>query len=659
MRYRAEIDGLRAVAVIPVILFHAGFGLFSGGFVGVDVFFVISGYLITTIIMSELDEGKFNILNFYERRARRILPALFVVMLACLPFAWLWFLARDFKDFSKSIYAVATFSSNILFWRQSGYFDTSTELKPLLHTWSLAVEEQYYILFPLYLMLVYRFGRRWIYWSLIIIGISSLCVSHWAAYNKPSADFYLLPTRGWEILLGAFAAFYLSHDTPPRISRVVSQLLSATGLLLVTYSVFYFDAATPFPSLFALVPTIGAVLIVIFTSKDTFTYRLLSNVCFVGAGLISYSAYLWHHPIFAFAKYISDDKLSSYLAEALILLTVLLAYLTWRFIEKPLRARNNFSQKEIFNYSACGLMFFVAIGFLFNSHLVKPKFDLDNPVDLSSTSSEELIEGRDCSDFKVIEGSAVCKTYGEGKTLIVVWGDSHARTLFTSLPKSFLKPNTELMLIEHDGCPPIVGVVRADRIDDAENCRSTKTLSSYANYIASKSPQKVVLVARWSLYLRGWKKRGFRKAAYYLALNEVEAGSEDASRRAFVQGMKSTITRFRNSELYILGQPPDLNHLNQRTIQASDKVDRASIDRWHSVESEVFSQLKDLPFEYINTRDYFCNGMNCILRIHSQPIYSDNNHLKGLGILREWELIRSRIFRSLSDGRQIELPPIP
>src|SRR4029077_10903920 len=237
-RYRPEIDGLRAVAVIPVILFHAGFGLFSGGFVGVDVFFVISGYLITTIIMSELDEGKFTILNFYERRARRILPALFVVMLACLPFAWLWFLARDFKDFSKSIYAVATFSSNILFWRQSGYFDTSTELKPLLHTWSLAVEEQYYILFPLYLMLVYRFGRRWIYWSLIIIGISSLCVSHWAAYNKPSADFYLLPTRGWEILLGAFAAFYLSHDTPPRISRVVSQLLSATGLLLVTYSVF-------------------------------------------------------------------------------------------------------------------------------------------------------------------------------------------------------------------------------------------------------------------------------------------------------------------------------------------------------------------------------------------------------------------------------------
>lgn len=159
MNYRREIDGLRALAVLPVILFHAGFETFSGGFVGVDVFFVISGYLITTIILSELEQGKFSIANFYERRARRILPALFFVLLVCIPFAWFWLLPSDMIDFSKSLVAVSVFASNIMFWRESGYFDTAAELKPLLHTWSLAVEEQYYVFFPLFLILFWKLGK--------------------------------------------------------------------------------------------------------------------------------------------------------------------------------------------------------------------------------------------------------------------------------------------------------------------------------------------------------------------------------------------------------------------------------------------------------------------------------------------------------------------
>lgn len=162
MDYRREIDGLRALAVLPVMLFHAGFETFSGGFVGVDVFFVISGYLITTVVLSDIEQGKFSIVNFYERRARRILPALFLVMFFCIPFAWLWLLPSNMLDFSKSLIAVSIFASNILFWRESGYFDTASELKPLLHTWSLAVEEQYYVIFPLFLILFWRFGKRWI-----------------------------------------------------------------------------------------------------------------------------------------------------------------------------------------------------------------------------------------------------------------------------------------------------------------------------------------------------------------------------------------------------------------------------------------------------------------------------------------------------------------
>ena len=229
MKYRAEIDGLRALAVLPVILFHAGFEWFSGGFVGVDVFFVISGYLITTIIISEMAEGKFSIANFYERRARRILPALFFVMAVSIPFAWLWLTPTDLANFGQSLVAVSTFSSNILFWLESGYFDTSAELKPLLHTWSLAVEEQYYILFPIFLMLTWRLGIKRILILLSIIFLISLGVAQYGAYHFPTATFFLLPTRGWELLVGVFAAFYLKYNTHLK-SHSINQTLSLLAL---------------------------------------------------------------------------------------------------------------------------------------------------------------------------------------------------------------------------------------------------------------------------------------------------------------------------------------------------------------------------------------------------------------------------------------------
>ena len=193
MEYRREIDGLRALAVLPVIFFHAGYESFSGGFVGVDVFFVISGYLITKIILSDLEHGRFSIVGFYERRARRILPALFFVMLVCLPFAWRWLLPGDMKDFSQSLVAVVAFSSNLLFWKESGYFDVAAELKPLLHTWSLAVEEQYYLFFPVFLMLAWRIGKGPILLIMGLLALGSLVLAEWGVRSDPALAFYLLP----------------------------------------------------------------------------------------------------------------------------------------------------------------------------------------------------------------------------------------------------------------------------------------------------------------------------------------------------------------------------------------------------------------------------------------------------------------------------------
>ena len=281
MRYRAEIDGLRALAVIPVILYHAGFKLFSGGYVGVDVFFVISGYLITTIILAELGAGTFSLIHFYERRARRILPALFVVMFACLPFAWFWLLPDAMKQFSESLVAVNAFASNILFWRTSGYFNTATELKPLIHTWSLAVEEQYYVLFPLFLMLTWKLGKRWMVGLLAIVFVISLAGAQWLLATHPSFNFFMLPTRCWELLIGAFIAFYYARHNIKKHNHNIEQLGSLFGLLLIAYCVFAYDNQTPFPSIYALVPTLGAAFIIIFATHKTVVGRLLGSKLFV------------------------------------------------------------------------------------------------------------------------------------------------------------------------------------------------------------------------------------------------------------------------------------------------------------------------------------------------------------------------------------------
>ncbi|HSL04205.1 MAG TPA: acyltransferase, partial [Nitrospiraceae bacterium] len=276
MNYRREIDGLRAFAVIPVILFHAGFQTFSGGFVGVDVFFVISGYLITSIILEEKQAGTFTLVGFYERRVRRILPALFVVMFACLPFAWLWLPALEMRSFSQSLVAVSGFASNVLFYLKSDYFETAAALKPLLHTWSLAVEEQYYLLFPIFLLLIWRLGKHWIVAMLAVVAIISLALAQWGSLNHQAFTFFLLPTRGWELLVGAFIAFFLTtKDDDKATSKRISQSFSIVGLALITCAVFVFDKHTPFPSIYALMPTIGAALIILFATEQTLVGRLL------------------------------------------------------------------------------------------------------------------------------------------------------------------------------------------------------------------------------------------------------------------------------------------------------------------------------------------------------------------------------------------------
>jgi peptidoglycan/LPS O-acetylase OafA/YrhL len=368
MKYRAEIDGLRAVAVVPVILFHTGLTWFRGGYVGVDVFFVISGYLITGLILSEIEEGEFHLARFYERRARRILPALFFVICACLPFAWLWMLPYQLVAFSKSLTSVAVFSSNIFFWREIGYFGAANEMKPLLHTWSLSVEEQYYLVFPLCLLFLKKFSRRWVGGLLLITTCISLGAAEWGWRRYIGATFYLAPFRAWEILLGALIAYCGSAGKASvrkawtRSPKAVMEFGGMAGLALIAYAIIFFDENTPDPSIYTLLPTAGTALILLFGTTETLTAKMLSQRCFVGVGLISYSAYLWHQPMFAFARIQNPDGPQSGLMIVLAALTIGIAYVTWRYVELPFRDRARISRRTIFGGAAILSTATLAIG---------------------------------------------------------------------------------------------------------------------------------------------------------------------------------------------------------------------------------------------------------------------------------------------------------
>lgn len=459
MTYRRDIDGLRALAVLAVIIFHGFPALLTGGFVGVDVFFVISGYLITAVLVSEMEAGDFSLAGFYERRARRILPALFLVLGASVIAAWLWLMPDDMESFAGSLSAVSLFASNLFFWRTSGYFEAATDLKPLLHTWSLAVEEQYYLVFPLFLLLLRKYRPAWVVATVVILAAASLWAAQHYVAGRPGAVFYLLPTRGWELGLGALLALrHVKHEP------VGSEALALLGLALIAASVLAYHDGIPFPSLYALVPTVGAVL-VIHAANGTAVGRALGSKPLVGVGLISYSAYLWHQPLFAFAKHRNFGDPTAPVLLGLVGLTLVLAYLSWRWVELPFRNRKRFTRAQVFSGSVAGSVAFLAVGLAgqatngFEGRLSADRrafldtFEVSLPEWRYVMSEGLMTKFRAQCDFYDLDSyragfptdvprpaiAPECYQRNGAKHSVLVWGDSHAQNLVYGLIRTLPK----------------------------------------------------------------------------------------------------------------------------------------------------------------------------------------------------------------------------
>ena len=462
LTYRPEIDGLRAIAVGGVILYHAqisilGYQPFKGGFIGVDIFFVISGYLITSIILKELiTTGSFSFKYFYERRIRRILPALLFVMLVSLPFAWMYLFSGSFIDFSKSILYSLGFSSNFYFYFSGQQYGAESGLlKPFLHTWSLSVEEQFYILFPVLLLVTFKYFRKYLIYTLVLGFVVSLGLADWGSRNNPSFNFYVLPTRGWEILAGSILAYIEITQGHRGKNKTLKLIFPSIGLFLIVHSILFFNDETFHPSLYTFSPVLGVCLIIWFSSKNELVTKILSTKLFVGIGLISYSLYLWHYPIFAFArvKYFLDNIIKE-ISSGLIILT--LSIISYYFIEKPFRNKK-FSFKNVL------IIILILIGIIvtFSSYTLYKDGKLNKVNIFIEKQIASPLYRAECkfssskSNFseEVLFKEQFINCKKKYHKFILILGDSHSVDLFNSISK--ISNKTEFIIgLNQEGCRP-------------------------------------------------------------------------------------------------------------------------------------------------------------------------------------------------------------
>jgi len=618
-QYRPDIDGLRAVAILAVIGFHAFPREITGGFIGVDIFFVISGFLISKIIFSSLERQRFNLVEFYIRRIRRIFPALLLVMVVCFTVGWFILLADEFKQLSKHTMASVGFIQNLILWRESGYFDNAAEAKPLLHLWSLAVEEQFYIFWPLLLAFVWK-----LQWSFVkvssFVAVVSFAVSIYLIYHSPSAAFYFPASRFWELMVGGILAFIELHR--PTLIDKHRDGQSFLGFSLLIIGLLLLDKDSAFPGWWALLPTIGSFLIISAGSNALLNKKILSNKLMLWIGLISYPLYLWHWPILSYLK-IAEIEMSVQVKILAISATVILSWATYKFIESPFRYSGNKIKQTLI---LLGLMLFLGIlGFYSYTNNGLKNRSVNGGVVVKEY--DFLIEYRHNLCFLDANGTSSFSdscigSVSDGKPMVMLWGDSHAASLYRGLLKQSSSKGFNLAQFTASGCPPVVDF----NVSNRSQCQE---INSYVmEKISEYHPDTVIMAAFWSLY------------------DGIDGSNEPAGKGWNLlsdSAIEETIIKLKKlgiKNIYLIGHLPIfkttqikagikafINEGKVRTYRSFDKQCKVSDDRIARIASK-------LNIKFISPIRTLCNKNGCLISTslkEFKPLSWDYGHLTTNG----------------------------
>lgn len=648
MKYRPDIDGLRAVAVAPVVLYHAGFSGTPGGFVGVDVFFVISGFLITSIVSREISDGRFSLVSFYERRARRILPALLATIIVSFAIGWFVLLPAEMKSLGQSAFATALFLSNVYFTITLDYFARAADYAPLLHTWSLAVEEQFYLFFPPLLMLIAL--RRWGHAFWIVFGISLLSFVAAVAVlpTKPDWVFYLIFFRAWE--LGAGAMLALAAPRPPH-GRVARELLAVASMSAILIPVFAFHSATPFPAAAAVPPVLGATVLIWIGAQGggSIISGFLSLRALVWLGLISYSLYLVHWPILAFLRIVLDTTdLPFAIATAAVTASLVIAWLSFRFVEKPFRLPPSKSsgRTSVLAGATVSLVSVAVVGLIF--HVSE---GLPGRLPVSVTAAAAFADDRnarrgDCFGRSPSEGlcSIGAPRDDDGQVDFLFWGDSHADAFMPGVEQAARLAGQNGVFAGRSACPPILDI---QRVSTGRPC------TAFNEHVRSWLDDRddvslVILGARWTLSVEGTRYAGEAGSGVRL---EWIGGSDGPPTRsgnaALVEaGLNATVAEISapGREVVLLGPVPEVG----RNVPASiarhallgltppAAVTRQAYEARAGETERILMRVAEAydSVRFVPLSDLFCDSHLCrTTNSDGEAYYVDDDHISQTAAL--------------------------
>lgn len=653
LAYRPDIDGLRAIAVLLVIFFHLGFSTFSGGFIGVDVFFVISGFLITSIIYTDVSAGQFSFKTFYRKRMKRILPPFYLVCLVSLIAGLAIFTPQDLIDLGKHTRYAAGFISNIFLLKNAGYFAPESETLPLLHTWSLSIEEQFYLIWPALLILVQKkLKAPALLAGILVLSILSLTYSQYMLGKDIDQAYYQIQSRAWELLIGASLALFLLQGVHTKVSLlrkpIVNELFGAIGLFLIFYPALTLTDSSSFPGINALFPCLGTVLVIFSGCQHQGAIaKLLSTRAFVFLGLLSYSLYLWHWPIIAFTHYLIDEFTSLH-AWLCIFATIAASIMSYYLIEKPLR----FNHLNKFGWVlVCYLIIPICL-FIFAAKLIKQHDGFPERLSAKVITQTEAVfskykaplSGRE--NFpNIIDKVAIGPVPSKVSEIdAILWGDSHAMHMYALFDEIGTFHDIHFVASSDSACAPLPGSVqlRYGRVRD-KGCqeRNEATL----NFILTSDIQYVVLSARWSLHYETTRYGGEKGASVFLGDGSGTEESIENTQRVFRQSLDRLIGTLQqhNKQIILVQQIPSYKrNIANCLMKKSQHPSLHSGDCTISIEEvnerqgayrQFFSELKTkyTNLEVLSFDQTLCTEQKCFAQIDDIPLYKDQDHLNPVG----------------------------